>query len=50
MGEKMSNQPIYTIDKKHYIDPHLYEEEKKKVMMRTWQFAGHASQLQNTGD
>ena len=46
----MSNQPIYTIDKKHYIDPHLYEEEKKKVMMRTWQFAGHASQLQNTGD
>jgi hypothetical protein len=32
MGEKMSNQPIYTIDKKHYIDPHL--PDSVKVIMK----------------
>jgi len=33
-----------------YTDPKVFAAEKEKIFSRTWQVAGHASQVANTGD
>ena len=35
---------------RYYTAPDIYERETARIMARTWQFAGHASQLTRTGD
>lgn len=35
---------------RYYLDPAIFEREKERVFFRTWQYAGHVSQLQKAGD
>ena len=41
---------IHSLDARYYTDPAVYEVEKHGLLARSWQFAGHASQLENPGD
>ncbi|MEN8710523.1 MAG: Rieske (2Fe-2S) protein, partial [Paracoccaceae bacterium] len=42
--------PIRSLDARYYTDPKVFELEKAGLLARTWQFACHASQLENPGD
>jgi phenylpropionate dioxygenase-like ring-hydroxylating dioxygenase large terminal subunit len=42
--------PTRSLDAKFYTDPQVFEVEKTGLLARTWQFACHASQLENPGD
>ena len=43
-------EPIRALEPRFYTDPTLFEREREAVFFRTWQFAGHVSQLGRTGD
>ncbi len=43
-------QPIRSLEARYYTDPAVYEAEKLGLLARTWQLAGHVSQVENTGD
>ncbi|MEM7424267.1 MAG: aromatic ring-hydroxylating dioxygenase subunit alpha, partial [Pseudomonadota bacterium] len=38
-----------SLDARYYVDPAIYENERAGLMARTWQFAGHISQLAEPG-
>ena len=40
----------YSLDGRYYTDPEVFKVEQNGLLARTWQFAGHASQIPNTGD
>lgn len=42
--------PIRTLHPSYYIDPLIYERERRGLLARTWQYAGHRSDLENPGD
>ena len=42
--------PIRSLDARYYTDPDIFRAECDGLLARTWQFAGHASQLENPGD
>ena len=42
--------PIRTLEARYYTDPAVFERELAGVLSRTWQFAGHASLVENAGD
>jgi phenylpropionate dioxygenase-like ring-hydroxylating dioxygenase large terminal subunit len=42
--------PVRSLDARYYTDPAIFEVEKAGVLSRTWQFAAHASDLENPGD
>lgn len=42
--------PTFSLDARYYTDPKIFEIERNGLLAETWQFAGHASQLQNPGD
>ncbi|QFT79909.1 3-phenylpropionate/cinnamic acid dioxygenase subunit alpha [Roseovarius sp. THAF27] len=45
------NAPLtHSLDARYYTDPAIFEAERKGVLARTWQFAGHGSQLEHPGD
>lgn len=44
------NEPIRSLAARYYTDPEIYAQEMSGLLARTWQFAGHASQLPNVGD
>ena len=45
------NAPLtHSLDARYYTDPVIFEAERKGVLARTWQFAGHGSQLEHPGD
>lgn len=45
------NAPLtHSLDARYYTDPAIFEAERKGVLARTWQFAGHGSQLEYPGD
>lgn len=48
----MSNpaNPTRSLEARYYTDPAVYKAEQFGVLARTWQYAGHASQLKNIGD
>ena len=46
----MTDAPVYALDPSYYSDPKIFETEFKQLFTSTWQFAGHASQLVQTGD
>ncbi len=50
----MPSQPASTLvralDAAHYTDPAAFEHERDRVFRRTWQYAGHASQIRRPGD
>ncbi len=41
---------VRALDPRYYLDPEVYQRELGGMMAATWQYAGHASQLQNKGD
>ena len=46
----MTSTPTLSLEAQYYTDPEVFKLETNGVLARTWQFAGHASQLQETGD
>jgi phenylpropionate dioxygenase-like ring-hydroxylating dioxygenase large terminal subunit len=44
------NKPIHSLDARYYTDPAVFQLEMDGVLSQTWQFAGHASQLEKAGD
>ncbi|NKC15569.1 MAG: Rieske 2Fe-2S domain-containing protein [Gammaproteobacteria bacterium] len=46
----MTAPVIRALAARYYTDPSVYEAERERLLARTWQFAGHASQLANPGD
>ncbi|MDU8945728.1 aromatic ring-hydroxylating oxygenase subunit alpha [Ovoidimarina sediminis] len=43
-------EPVRSLEARYYIDPAIFEAEKSGLLRRTWQFACHASQLEQPGD
>ena len=43
-------EPLRSLEARYYTDPEIFEIEKAGLLSRTWQFAGHASQLKSPGD
>lgn len=43
-------RPIRSLDARYYTDPDVFKTESAGVLRRTWQFAGHISQVENIGD
>lgn len=46
----MTSTPTLSLAAKYYTDPEVFKLETNGLLARTWQFAGHASQLKDTGD
>ena len=46
----MTSTPTLSLAAKYYTDPDVFKLETNGLLARTWQFAGHASQLKETGD
>ncbi|MEM9319741.1 MAG: aromatic ring-hydroxylating dioxygenase subunit alpha [Pseudomonadota bacterium] len=42
--------PLRSLDARYYTDPAIFEAEKSGLFLRSWLFAGHASQLDAPGD
>jgi nitrite reductase/ring-hydroxylating ferredoxin subunit len=49
-NERCRPQAVRSLAARYYTDPAIFEAEKAGLLARTWQFAGHASQLENPGD
>lgn len=43
-------RPIRSLDARYYTDPQVFAVERTGLLARTWQFAGHASQVEQPGD
>ena len=43
-------EPLRSLDARYYTDPQVFEVERTGVLSKTWQFAGHASQIKSAGD
>ena len=46
----MTSTLTLSLAAKYYTDPEVFKLETNGLLARTWQFAGHASQLKETGD
>jgi phenylpropionate dioxygenase-like ring-hydroxylating dioxygenase large terminal subunit len=46
----MTSTPTLSLAAKYYTDPEVFKLETNGLLARAWQFAGHASQLKETGD
>lgn len=45
------NAPLTrSLEARYYTDPDVFAREQVGLLARTWQFAGHASQVRNPGD
>ncbi len=44
------SQPARALHPRYYNDPAVFEREKEHIFFKTWQVAGHVSQLQQPGD
>lgn len=42
--------PVRSLEARYYIDPLVFENEMQGLLSRTWQFAGHKTQLPEVGD
>jgi phenylpropionate dioxygenase-like ring-hydroxylating dioxygenase large terminal subunit len=43
-------KPLKSLDAHYYTDPEIFQIEQSGLLSRTWQFAGHVSQVENVGD
>ena len=43
-------KPLRSLEARYYTDPKIFEIEQVSLLSKTWQFAGHASQVENVGD
>ena len=41
---------VHSLEARYYTDPAIFEQEMSGLLMKTWQFAGHVSQIPNVGD
>ncbi len=41
---------VHNMEARYYTDPEVFRREKDGLLARTWQFAGHVSQLEKPGD
>ena len=48
----MTNEvtPLRSLEARYYIDPAIFDLEMQGLFANSWQFAGHAAQLQKAGD
>ena len=46
----MNRELTYGLDARYYVDPAVFEAERRGLLASTWQFAAHASELENPGD
>ena len=46
----MVNTPTHALEARYYTDPEIFRLEMSGLLSRTWQFAGHSSQISNPGD
>ena len=46
----LMSKPTRSLDARYYTDPEVFRIESDGLFKRTWQFAGHISQVENTGD
>ena len=48
---KLAGKPTLThaLDAHYYTDAEIYEREKTAIFARTWNYAGHISQLPDSG-
>ena len=46
----MTSTPTLSLAAKYYTNPEVFKLETNGLLARTWQFAGHSSQLKETGD
>ncbi len=40
----------YSLNRRFYKDPEIYDAEMKNIFLKNWLFAGHVSQIPNIGD
>ncbi|NKB60902.1 MAG: Rieske 2Fe-2S domain-containing protein [Gammaproteobacteria bacterium] len=43
-------KPVLSLAARYYTDPMIFEKEKQGILAKTWQLAGHISQLEKPGD
>ena len=43
-------EPVRALEPRYYLDPEIYGKEREAIFFRTWQYAGHVSQVQRAGD
>jgi phenylpropionate dioxygenase-like ring-hydroxylating dioxygenase large terminal subunit len=43
-------EPVRALDPRYYTDNDTFEHDKRNILFRTWQYAGHVSQLESPGD
>ncbi|MAZ22945.1 aromatic ring-hydroxylating dioxygenase subunit alpha [Roseovarius sp.] len=46
----MTAELLHSLEAHYYTDPAIFESERKGLLARSWQYAGHASQVPNVGD
>ena len=46
----MDMKLVHALDAEHYTDAARFHREQERIFRRTWQYAGHASQLRTPGD
>jgi len=46
----MTQMPEFTLAPGYYTDPSVFRREVQEIFARSWQMAGHVSQLPETGD
>ena len=44
------NEVIKSLEARYYTSPEIYAQEMQGLFARTWQFAGHVSQVAQVGD
>ena len=43
-------RPGYALDRVFYRDPNIYQREVDRILLRSWLYAGHTSELPDKGD
>jgi Rieske 2Fe-2S family protein len=45
-----AQRPQHALDRAFYTDEDIYRREIERIFLRAWQYAGHVSEIPNTGD
>ena len=44
-----SDKIVHALDARYYTDPVIFKAEQNGLFLKSWQFAGHASQVEKPG-
>jgi len=50
MSVQDTPQPVHSLEARYYTDPAIFERERSGLLVRSWQYAGHESQVRDAGD